>query len=327
MSIFSSLKDVAKSIIPGVATAAAGGTWLGPAISAGASLLGQRSQNQYASSQTARNMRQQLQMQKRSQRISSRQQRDDTKRQFRWIRKGAEAAGFNPLTALGVGTAASQSVGAPLATVTGGSPTGAALESFANIMSNYDPIATETARLQNQLARQQLNNAKEKTERLGGGVPQVRSTQSPVEVKAAVDAAIGPSQGNLGRGIGYMDLENADPRVLRTNPDGSIEPAEIEVDAYGQAVKGDFWPYVGELNRLNNPYFDEFLKEVTQDTPNVWQRMTEVKRNTARKREKLREWSEQRKEKRKGPWKRSSILPSPDLRDGAKAAATRRGGW
>jgi len=61
-----------------------------------------------------------------------------------------------------------------------------------------------------------------------------------------------------------------DPRLLR---DG--EPAELETDAYGAAVRNQFWPYVSALVEGNNPHFSQFLKESTRNVPNVWKTMTD----------------------------------------------------
>ena len=104
---------------------------------------------------------------------------------MRYLVQGAQKAGFNPLTVLGAtgGQSGFQSIG-------GSSPTGAVVQqplspgaaaarAAGEAVLNYDPIAEERARLENELLEQRLATAQQKDARLGAGVPSVQKTSSP----------------------------------------------------------------------------------------------------------------------------------------------------
>lgn len=242
MGLFDTLKKVAKVAIPvGAAVATGGalapalgpalasaGTFLnstagsalvGPAIKAGASLVGGYADNRAASSQAQyQNYLNEEQYERsRSDTLSDyNMQRDDAwtdhrrtakfdrnqnkiaqreldQNQAKWIRQGALKAGFNPLTLLGKGgTAAGVSgspLGTPLANVTPAQPLappsanglGNAARAVADGVSQWvDPVIRESQVLENELTQARIDQIQNEQTRLGQ-VPQVRTTASPVE--------------------------------------------------------------------------------------------------------------------------------------------------
>jgi len=90
--------------------------------------------------------------------LNRKYQRKNTESQFEWLRKGANEGGFNPASALGVGLAGAPAgstiTAAPVSTFTPNqtSPIAEGLRNFGDVIANYDPIAAETGRLQNELA-------------------------------------------------------------------------------------------------------------------------------------------------------------------------------
>jgi hypothetical protein len=195
-----------------------------------------------------------------------------TKEQGNWLREAARRSGFNPLTMLGQGVQQTGGGGSLIsaAPIQASSPVSGALDALSRQLSNYDPIAAETGRLQNQLARQQLEQQKNEASLLGG-VPRVRYTQSPVEQAAQVVSANSETVEEQARWQAEAAAEGfiGDPRLMRGE-----EPAEFETDAYGAASQSEFWPYIGRLNRLNNPYFDQFLEETVRKRGNFWENAT-----------------------------------------------------
>lgn len=99
---------------------------------------------------------------------------------FKWLRDGAQAAGFNPLTVLGAtgGNMAPQ-LQNPLNTNAVAQALSSGLTTFANA---YDPVRHETQELQNELLREQIDEINNNELRYGA-VPQVRTTTSPIETR------------------------------------------------------------------------------------------------------------------------------------------------
>lgn len=122
----------------------------------------------------------------------------DTENQFRWLVEGAQKAGFNPLTVLGAGGART-SPGPAISTPLGQQPGAAGFRrensigkiatAAGAIVDAFDPIERESRRLENELAQARLNQINSEQTRLGQGVPQVRRTESPVEVQTLNDGA------------------------------------------------------------------------------------------------------------------------------------------
>ena len=120
------------------------------------------------------------------------------KERFSWLVKGAENAGFNPLTVLGATgggmgqspnalaeTAAGQTAArrmAPLSNI--GNSIAAAGEQFARFMP--DPISIQTQKLNNQLLEKQI--AQIDRENLRFGQPRLQTTSSPVTDLSEVNA-------------------------------------------------------------------------------------------------------------------------------------------
>ena len=110
----------------------------------------------------------------------------------RWLVKGAQNAGFNPLTALKGGAGATS--GSPAYAGATNQPLSfgqkllsSAGEAIAEGIQSYDPIYEESRQLDLEIKRKQLETYDNQASRLGTSVPQVRETSSPVEV--SVNAA------------------------------------------------------------------------------------------------------------------------------------------
>ncbi|AXL15619.1 hypothetical protein [Microviridae sp.] len=112
-------------------------------------------------------------------RQSFNQSMDQQKKRFQTLVKSAESAGFNPSTALAAGGLAGggnaqMSMGQPQTPFNLGQALGDALGTYADRM---DPIALETAELNNEIARQTLENLQNKAINPYGAVQTVSETE------------------------------------------------------------------------------------------------------------------------------------------------------
>jgi len=98
---------------------------------------------------------------------------------YKWLVTGAKNAGFNPLTVLGATGGNMQNIQLPPQQNPLADGVGRAIETAA---AAYDPVRLESAKLENELLRQQIQEKNDTALRSGKvGMPVVRQTQSPIE--------------------------------------------------------------------------------------------------------------------------------------------------
>ena len=96
-------------------------------------------------------------------------------RRFQWLVKGAQNAGFNPLTVLGA--TGGQHAPAPQSPISRSAVIGNAIAKAAEA---YDPIRREREELENELLREQIDDIKRTKTKVG--VPGLKTTSSPTKV-------------------------------------------------------------------------------------------------------------------------------------------------
>lgn len=181
------------------------------------------------------------------------------KNRFKWLVRGAKRAGFNPLTVLGA--TGGQMGGGPTST---SSPMGMrvaladALKSAAYAYLDHDPVAEETAQLEQDLLRKQIAQIDNEAKRYGsyttaaaanGGVPSVQRTASPT--------AEGVPQG-------YDAAGNATGHEVYTVYDQQGNPVEVEVDAGGALSQGRIGEYAVDMldRNVSSPFLRSWGKAI-----------------------------------------------------------------
>lgn len=115
------------------------------------------------------------------------------------LKNNAEAAGFNPLTALRAGGAAGHTTTTHPA-LSAGEIFGNAISAAGHAMQNYDPLKTERAQAEYDLLRAQLGNVQAQTKAIGSrrsqsfSVPSMRGAQA-VAGTGVSGKPIAPSEG------------------------------------------------------------------------------------------------------------------------------------
>lgn len=171
------------------------------------------------------------------------------KDRFKWLVRGAKRAGFNPLTVLGA--TGGQMGGGPVATAspfTARQAVGDAIAAATNAYLSTDPIAQETAKLENQLLRKQIDQYENEAGRfgtrpIGSSVPQVRSTASPVSQSVDPETGLPTLTDAAG---------NATP-TPNTLVMAGDEVGELETLAMGAAAQGQLGEFARQLLELNLP--------------------------------------------------------------------------
>lgn len=150
-----------------------------------------------------------------------------------WLVKGAQEAGFNPLTLLRAGggvNASAPVIQSPLSSQ--GQIAEAMSEGFLEGVRGYDPVADETADLENDLLRQQIERMR--NENAMFGVPKTIETTGKVAQRTS--ASDGAGGGTDQAGNPAVPWEGFDPTVPAnrqkiTVNDPTGRPIEIWADA------------------------------------------------------------------------------------------------
>ena len=145
---------------------------------------------------------------------SARAQRNDMKKieeaRYKWLVKGAQRAGFNPLTVLGAaGQTAGRGTTTPQSPLGWKSALGDAIKQTGQVLASYDPVEAEGRQLDNELKRRQLAAFDNEGLRQGANAP-TKAEDSQLERRFEnLDPAV---QGGLGT-VDLGSLDAADMRV------------------------------------------------------------------------------------------------------------------
>ncbi|AXL15624.1 hypothetical protein [Microviridae sp.] len=185
-------------------------------------------------------LRKQANTQRKSQikyeRDSFRQSMQQQEKRFKTLVKAAQRAGFNPSTALAAGGlaaggSAQMQMGTPQSPMQLGSALGGAIGAFADKM---DPVSLETARLNQEIAKQQLANLQNESLNPYGTMRKVRQD-------ATKDTKGNPIVGQTG----YGD-EIAQDKVAEEAIDARIKDSGY-FKAYSMLDAPEWWPSAGYL--------------------------------------------------------------------------------
>lgn len=148
------------------------------------------------------------------------------------LKNNAEAAGFNPLTALRAGGAAGHTTTSHPA-LSAGEIFGNAISAAGQAYQNYDPLKTERAQAEYELLRAQLGNVQAQTKAIGSR----RSQSFSVPVTGA-------SQVVAGTGVSGLPLSPTEGERTITNPwqeavvDNETSDGAVFEERYGDFVGG-----------------------------------------------------------------------------------------
>jgi len=200
------------------------------------------------------------------QQVAQKQQLEEQR--FTWLRKGAEAAGFNPLSVLnatGGGMAVNPQAISPLSTR---AIVGDAIKELAGSLA--DPMDVERDQLEIDLAKEQLELSREQRARLANvslnGTSPYRTSGSPnkatqrmsPDVQATIvqmDGVPEPRPGlfefQLPSPIQSVDRGLPDPLDLDQSIRIDGQPIEGESEIWGVIRRGELLPFIGKLLSQN----------------------------------------------------------------------------
>lgn len=200
-------------------------------------------------------------------------QETTTRINYKQMVQDAEAAGFNPLTALRAGGGAGFTTTTHPA-LTAYSPLGEGLQTIGSLLSSYDPQANERAKLEHDLLQAQLQNIQTDTRQ------RMRSFEVPVKTgSTAVDAFGNPIRSDAAQnGLGRMGTMTVGELSV-TNPgyqdrvDPSVPDAQHSEDRYGEILGTIGGLYTGYKDftyhmKKNKPFGDS--KSNWQKAKDVW---------------------------------------------------------
>lgn len=239
------------------------------------------------------------------------------KERFKWLVKGAQKAGFNPLTVLGA--TGGGLGGGPVATST---PFGVrqaiadAISAGANAYLAHDPVLDESKDVENELLRKQIAQYENEARRfgsrpIGAPVPSLRKSPSPTVSGGPAD--VESPYGTQAYDATGKPLLDVDSYLLYNSKD---EPLELETDYFGAWRSGQLFPVIAsDIERNVSPD--------TYDALSAYARGVSLPFRGA-------VWAYKKAKesvKPRVPMKRTPIIPVPDDRLDAKARRSYTGGW